>query len=181
MNKRLVISYCLLITCVLMITFCSLIINQLFKNQGTIIPISLYTILDDNQTYYLNMHPILKFFYLESDIRNISQMTMRTKNNGTFLIYDQDGFYAYSDTFRGGWIFGNSIKAESFVLKQRDQGFFRIASFDSDGKDMLMYQTYIYFDQIYKVVYLNNDSFRNQTNSKFIDFIVVPNLNKVFG
>lgn len=176
MDKRLSISYCLLITCFLLLTFCAILINQLLTNEITLIPISIQAKLHDNETYYLSMHRSSLFFYFEKDFKNTTQLFLILKQNGSFLIMTENDYFMKPDFQHLGLSLGNNEFGERFILKEQTFGFFHILTLDS--YDELVVANYSYKSHIYQVLAPKSSNFANSTN---VDLILIPRFFQVYA
>lgn len=175
MNKRLSISYCLLITCFLILIFCALLISQLLKAQGTFIPINITTKIDDH-TYYLSLHSSGLFFYLEKDIKNSSRLFMILKQNSSFLIYSSNGYYLKSKLQYHGVIYGSDESGDNLILVEREFGFFQLQLLKAGQKIICTNESYENVN--YTVIVPQSNNFSNVFD---VDFVFAPRLSNIFS
>lgn len=175
MNKRLSISYCLLITCFVLLSFCAILIDQLIKNQIEIVPIILETRLN-NQTFYLSMQKISLVFYLEKDLKKSIPLYMLIQKNGSFFILTSDGYFMKPDFHHHGLIFGSKEKGENFILQEHQYGNFHIMILDNH--DELITTNFTLNDTMIDIVSTKSSNFSNSTT---IDFVIVPRFSKIYS
>jgi hypothetical protein len=179
MDKRLSISYCLLITSFILLSFCVILIDQLIKNQIELVPILIQTKLnnnDANETFYLSMHETLLIFYLEKNIKNTVPLFLMLQQNGSFLILTNDGYFMKPDFKNHGLIFGSKEKGEKMILKEHHYGIYHMMTLDTN--DELVTTNYVLNNTNFHIVTMKSSNF---TNTSIVDFVIVPRFSQIYS